>query len=58
MATKNNSFIEAYIINNSAKFQLYTPYGFSGVDLLNILFCKFNISAAMVMKQIERFGLK
>ena len=34
-ALKNNIFIEANIINNSAKFQLYSPYSFWGVDFLN-----------------------
>ena len=36
MAIKNNIFIEANIINNSAKFQLYPPYSFWGVDFFNI----------------------
>ena len=31
---KNKLFVEANVMNNSAKFQLYPPYGFQGVDFL------------------------
>ena len=41
-------------MNISAKFQLYGPYSFWGVDFLNI-FHKCNILAAMTTKEI-RFG--
>ena len=43
-------------MNNSAKFQLYPPYSFGGVDFL-IVFRKFNLSVVVATKQIERFGL-
>ena len=54
---KNIFFVEANAMNNSAKFQLYPPYGFSGVDFL-IFFRKFSLFVAMDTNQIERFGLK
>ena len=44
-------------MNHSAKFQLYPPYSFRGVDFLRCI-RKFNISIAMATNQIERFGLK
>ena len=33
---KNTVFVEANVINISAKFQLHPPYGFRGDDFLNI----------------------
>ena len=44
-------------MNNSAKFQLYTPYSFWGDDFL-IFFRKFILLIAIVINEIERFGQK
>ena len=53
---KNTSFVEANLTNISAKFQLYSPYGFWRDDFL--FFWKFNLSVAMATNQIQRFGQK
>ena len=59
---KNNIFIEATIINNSAKFQLYPPYSFSFIPLIaseELIFFLANLTfRLMATNQIERFGLK
>ena len=39
---KNIAFAEANAVNISAKFQLYPPYGFLGVDFL--IFCFENLA--------------
>ena len=54
-AIKNAIFIEANVMNISAKFQVYPPYGFWGEDFL-IFFCKFILSVAMATNQIQQFG--
>ena len=41
---KNIMFVEATVVNNSAKFQLHSPYGFRGDDFL-IFFRTFSLSA-------------
>ena len=51
---KNDIFVEANVINISAKFKLYPPYGFWGDDFL-IFFRKFSLSVAMANNQIQRF---
>ena len=58
MAIKNTSFIEANIINNSAKFQLYPSYSFWGVDFLKYFFTNLTFRLPIGNQQIERFGLK
>ena len=56
IAIINNVFIEAnMIMNSSAKFQLYPPYSFWGVNFL-VYVCKFNLLVAMATYPIERFG--
>ena len=55
MAIKNILFIEANVMNISAKFQLHPPYGFWGDDFL-IFFRKFSLSVAMATNQIQQFG--
>ena len=52
---KNNLFVEAIVRNNSAKFQLYPPNSFGGVDFL-IIFGTFTLYVAMATNQIQRFG--
>ena len=52
-AIENNIFVEANIRNNSAKFQLYPPHSFWGVDFL-IYVRKFCILVAMGTNQIKR----
>ena len=42
---KHHHFVEAYVMNMFAKFQLYPPYGFFGI--FKYIFHKFNISVAM-----------
>ena len=51
---KNTIFVEAIVMNISAKFQIYPPYRFWGDDFL-IFFGKCNLSVA---NQIQRFGQK
>ena len=56
---KRTIFVEASAMNSSAKFQLYSPYKFWGVDFL--IFSqirKFNLSVVLATNQIERFGSK
>ena len=54
-AIKNKSFVEANVMNISAKFQLHPPYGFWGDDFW-IFFRKFILSVAMATDQIQQFG--
>ena len=54
-AIKNKIFIEANVMNISAKFQLHAPYGFWGDDFL-IFLHKFILLVAMATNQIQRFG--
>ena len=49
--------VEAIVRNNSAKFQLYPPNSFWGVDFW-IFFHKFCFLVAMVMNQIKRLEEK
>ena len=54
-AIKNKIFVEANVMNISAKFQLHPPYGFWLDDFW--IFCwKFSLSVAMATNQIQRFG--
>ena len=55
-AIKIINFVEANIINISAKFQLHTPYGFWVVVVFFTLFRKFIFSVVMATNQIQRFG--
>ena len=55
MIIKNTIYVEANVMNMSAKFQLHPPYGFWGGDLL-IFFRKFTLYVAMATNQIQRFG--
>ena len=52
-AIKSNLFVEAIVRNNSAKFQLYLPNSFWGVDFW-IFFLKFCLLVAMVTNQIKK----
>ena len=58
---KNISFVEANVMNISAKFQLYSPYGFWGDDFW-IFFREFILSVAMAtnkfsgLDKINMFG--
>ena len=54
---KNAIFVEANVMNISAKFQLYPPYGFWG-EHFSILFRKFSLSVVMATNQIQLFGQK
>ena len=54
-ATINIKFVEANVMNISAKFQLHAPYGFWGDEIL-IFFPEFIISVAMATNQIQQFG--
>ena len=45
-------FIKATVINISAQFHLYPPYGFWGDDLFNI-FLKLKLSIVMATNQIR-----
>ena len=49
-ATAIKTFVEANVMNISAKFQLHAPYGFWGDDFL-IFFCKFILSVVMATNQ-------
>ena len=51
-AIKKQNFVEAYVMNISAKFQFYPPYGLWGDDFL-IFFHKFSISVANQIQQFE-----
>ena len=51
---KNILFVEANVMNISAKFQLHAPYGFW--DDFLIFFRKFILSVAIATNQIQRFG--
>ena len=53
---KNTTFVEANAINISAKFQLYRPYGFLGVDLLFFVVENLAILATTATSQIQRIG--
>ena len=55
MAIKNIIFVEANVMNISAKFQLNAPYGFWGDDFV-IFFRKFILSVAMATNQIQQYG--
>ena len=50
-SNKNIIFVEANLMNVSAKFQLYSPYGFRGDNFLNLLL-KLSLSVAMANNQI------
>ena len=53
---KNTSFVEANVINSSAKFQLQPPYDFWGDDFL-IFFRKFSITVAIrLLMQTNKFS--
>ena len=52
---KNVIFIEANVMNISAKFQLH-PLMASGEMIFFIFFCKYNLSVAMATNQIQQFG--
>ena len=54
-SNKNNIFVEAIVRHNSAKFQLYPPNSFWGVDFF-IFFQKFTLYVAMATNQIQRLG--
>ena len=54
MAIKNILFVEAYVMNSSAKFKLHPIYGFWGDDFL-FFFHKFSLSIAMATNQIHQF---
>ena len=54
-AIKNIIFVEANVINISAKFQLHPTYGFWGDDF-EYFFHKFSLSVAMTTNQIQQFG--
>ena len=47
----------ANVMNISAKFQLYPPYGF-WVDDFFYFFLKFSLLVAMAINQVQRFGQK
>ena len=51
-AIKNNSFVEANVMNMSAKFQLHPPYDFWGEDFW-IFVRKFTFYVAMATNQIK-----
>ena len=54
-AIKNINFVEANIMDISAKLQLHPPYGFWGDDFW-ILVPEFILSVAMATNQIQQFG--
>ena len=54
MTIKNTIYVEANVMNMSAKFQLHPPYGFWGEDFLTF-FQKFTLYVAMATNQIQRF---
>ena len=56
-AIKNNNFVEAIVRNNSAKFQLYPPNSFWGVEFW-IFFLKFYLLVAMVTNQSKKLQQK
>ena len=49
---KNTPFVEANVMNISAKFQLHPPYGFRGDDFFSH---KYSLSVAMATNQIQQF---
>ena len=53
-AIKYNSFVEANAMNISAKFQLYPPYSFWGVDFL---FFSTNLAFLLPWQPIKLRGL-
>ena len=54
MAIKNTVFLEANVMNISAKFQLHAPYDLWWDDFL-IFFRKFIFSVAMATNQIQQW---
>ena len=54
-AIKNIIFVEANVMNISAKFQFHPTYG-SEEMIFEYFFCKFILSVAMETNQIQRFG--
>ena len=54
---KNTNFVEANVMNISAKFQLSSPLWLLRNWFFNI-FSKIHISVAMATNQIQRFGQK
>ena len=52
---KKTTFVQTNVMNISAKFQIYPPYGFWGDDFL-IFFHKFSLSVAMATNQSLQFG--
>ena len=57
MSNGNESinFVDAVIMNSSAKFQLHPPNVFGGDDCF-IFFRELRISVAMATNHIQRFG--
>ena len=53
-AIKNNIFVEANVMNMSAKFQLHPPYDFW--EDFWIFVWKFTLYVAMATNQIQQFG--
>ena len=59
MAIKNVSFVDANVMNISAKFQLYPPLNMASEELIFLYFFhKFSLCVAMATNQIQRFGQK
>ena len=54
-SNKNAIFVDANVMNISAKFRLYPPYDLWGEEF-SILFRKFSFSVATATNQIQRFG--
>ena len=52
---KNIFFVEANVMNISAKFQLRPPYGLWEDAFFYYVFRKFSLSVAMETSQIQRF---
>ena len=53
---KNTVFVEANVMNISAKFQLLPPYGSVKMFFDFFCVCKFILLVAMTTNQSQRFG--
>ena len=52
---KHIFFVQANVMNISAKFQLHPSYGFEEM-IFEYFFCEFILLVAMATSQIQRFG--